>query len=150
MNYNIISKLVSYDPITGIMTRNSTGKIIGTEQKNGYLYGFIDGKLRLVHRVAYLLMTGSSPENDIDHINRIRSDNRWLNLRAATRKENLCNKTSTRKLPKNVYLHKSGRYRVKMKIENKTIHFGYFESLEDASDKAIQIQMETHGNFAPT
>lgn len=150
MNYNTISKLVNYNPITGVFTRISSGKQIGSIQKNGYVYAFVDGKLRLLHRVAFLLMTGSPPRNDIDHINGIRSSNQWINLREATRKENLYNKRSTRELPKNVYLHKSGNYRVKMKIENKTVHFGYFKNLEDAIIKAKTVQMETHGSFAPT
>lgn len=51
------------------------------------------------HRVIWLMETGSWPENEIDHINHDPLDNRWVNLREATRSENMKNqslrKTST-------------------------------------------------------
>jgi hypothetical protein len=37
-------------------------------------------------------MTGDWPVEDIDHINRLASDNRWENLRQVTRSVNLHNK----------------------------------------------------------
>lgn len=39
------------------------------------------------HRIAFLYMGGDMPK-EIDHINHIRSDNRWVNLRAVTRTQN--------------------------------------------------------------
>ena len=45
----------------------------------------------LLHRLAFLYMKGTIPEY-VDHINRIRTDNRWLNLRACTSSENTLNK----------------------------------------------------------
>jgi hypothetical protein len=41
------------------------------------------------------LMTGAWPEASIDHANGNRSDNRWTNLRSATRNENAQNKRPT-------------------------------------------------------
>lgn len=84
---------------------------------------------------------------DIDHINGNREDNRIENLREATRQQNLFNKRSTRGLPKNVY--SSGeRYRVKMKVDGVTKHYGYFETLEQAAGKAAEVQKFHHGEFA--
>ena len=64
-------------------------------RKDGYVTLKIDGIQYRAHRVAWYLMTGDwLPANqDIDHINRDRSDNRWINLRLATRSENSHNKT---------------------------------------------------------
>ena len=59
---------------------------------NGYLQIGIDGKSYLFHRIIYKCF---NPEMDstlfIDHINRIRNDNRLENLRLVTRQENLFN-----------------------------------------------------------
>lgn len=38
-------------------------------------------------------MTGSWPKEQIDHINHVRSDNRWINLREATNQENCKNRS---------------------------------------------------------
>lgn len=46
----------------------------------------------LVHRIAWLLHTGKEPINQIDHLNGIRDDNRFSNLREATNRDNQCNR----------------------------------------------------------
>jgi hypothetical protein len=45
------------------------------------------GRTILLHRLAWALMTGVWPAHDIDHRNGIRDDNRWANLREATRSD---------------------------------------------------------------
>ena len=44
------------------------------------------------HRMAFFLVEGRWPTPQIDHINRVRDDNRWENLREATHSENQRNK----------------------------------------------------------
>ena len=44
------------------------------------------------HQVAWLWVYGEWPTSQIDHINRVRSDNRIANLRMANDSENGCNK----------------------------------------------------------
>lgn len=51
----------------------------------------IDGTRYLAHRLAFLYMTGAWPDCDVDHINLDRADNRWGNLRQATRSQNMAN-----------------------------------------------------------
>lgn len=43
-------------------------------------------------RLAWLYMTGSWPKDQIDHINRIKDDDRWENLREANQSQNSYNR----------------------------------------------------------
>lgn len=58
---------------------------------HGYRIGYILKRLHLAHRVAWILSTGSWPDNHIDHINGDPSDNRLENLRDVTRYGNMRN-----------------------------------------------------------
>lgn len=147
---HLSSGLSRYDEGTGAFTNNK-GNEEGHVGKNGYVYLSLDGKLVLAHRLVFFLENGEWPEEDVDHINGIRWDNRRANLRLVSRKQNLMNRfpNKDRDLQvKNVYKHKSGRYRVKMKIEGKTKHFGYYSDLEEAKKVAMQAQQKYHGEYA--
>lgn len=141
---------VTYCSDTGVFVGKS-GRAVGSINKvNGYVTVHFSGKTVYAHRLAFYIVTGRWPDNDIDHINGNRQDNRWQNLREATRSQNLMNKRTKRNLPKNVYLHPSGRYRVKMKIDGITKHFGYYEDLEAASLAADRVRKKYHKEFAPS
>ena len=45
----------------------------------------IDNRRHLLHRLAWLWMTGALPRWNVEHINGDRSDNRWANLRQGER-----------------------------------------------------------------
>ena len=54
----------------------------------GYYRGAIGGRSVYAHRVAIALCSGEWPSDEVDHINRDRSDNRLCNLRVVTHSEN--------------------------------------------------------------
>ena len=56
-------------------------------KSNGYAYVRISGTDYLAHRIVWLIFHGYWPET-VDHINRIRSDNRICNLRDVSNLEN--------------------------------------------------------------
>lgn len=92
-----LKELFHYNPETGIFTRRASvswntkrGDIV-SGVSNGYLRVNIGGKQYYCHQLAVLYMTGGLPEDDVDHINHLKTDNRWSNLRAVTRSENLKN-----------------------------------------------------------
>lgn len=72
------------------------GSEVRTKRKDGYIKVCIDYKSYLVHRLIWILETGSWPEKEIDHINRNPSDNRFENLREATKSENMMNRPAQR------------------------------------------------------
>jgi hypothetical protein len=96
-----LKEVLHYNPDTGIFTwkvmvgkRAKVGTIPGYHHC-GYIYMGVDNHGYPAHHLAFLYMEGYLPEHDIDHINRIRDDNRWDNLRHVSRSCNLRN-TSVR------------------------------------------------------
>lgn len=83
--------LIDYDPSTGVITRKSNGKpALFTVNHNGYLWGRLRQKVILAHRAAWAWAHGEWV-TEIDHINRIKIDNRLINLRAASRAVQMLN-----------------------------------------------------------
>ena len=83
---------MNYDPRTGHFTwidGPRAGKRAGSLCKTtGYIILGIDGRTYRAHRCAWLWQYGVWPIDEIDHVNRVRDDNRFANLREATRAEN--------------------------------------------------------------
>jgi hypothetical protein len=156
-----ILKSVNYDPLTGIFTRKTTskyslrnnGKEIKTTDKDGYIVFKINGKMFKAHRVAYFLIHGEWP-NQVDHINRITSDNRAENIRCASQGQN----NQNRKIAKNntsgtvgVRLQKYGKWRAYIYHNKKSIYLGEYITFEEALSArmaAVKV-MFTHASFPP-
>ena len=90
-----LKEVLYYDPLTGHFTwlvstsnRVKVGNKAGTQGDDGYILINIDGERFRSHRLAWMYMYGNMPDFEIDHINRIRNDNRISNLRLATSKQN--------------------------------------------------------------
>lgn len=92
-----LKKYLLYDPETGIFTRVRTGKgckkgdIAGHKARHGYVTISVENKPHYASRLAFLWMEGYFPENNVDHINRVRDDDRWENLRHVTQSCNMRN-----------------------------------------------------------
>lgn len=115
------------------------GKILGTPVKGGYsqlTFTYEGTKYKeLVHRVIWALHYGDWPKL-LDHIDRDPTNNRVENLRVANKKLNAINSGT----PKNnisgvkgVSWHKgANKWTAQIKNDQKKIHLGTFEHLEDA------------------
>jgi hypothetical protein len=96
-----------YEPDTGlVLHRISHGRaqkdtVAGTKRPDGYSVIWFDGKLHLMHRLIWRIVTGSWPDKQIDHINRDRTDNRWCNLRCVEPRINVLNRGSYKRRPDN-------------------------------------------------
>lgn len=93
-----VRSILDYDPDTGLFTwkfRNDASHAWNAKWAGKYA-GAIDSrfkryqisickKIYLSHRIAYLYMTGEWPSGEIDHIDGNPSNNKWSNLRLASR-----------------------------------------------------------------
>lgn len=136
-----------YNPETGIFTRIKAsgtahvGDIAGTLSQTGYIYISLQNKDYRAHRLVWLYLHGTFPENLIDHINGVRHDNRLCNLRECTKAENTVNSKID---PRNKLgfkgIRKSGNnYSARATIDYKEHHIGNFKTREEASDAYVNF-----------
>lgn len=89
-----LHRLISYDSESGLFfSIDAAGnrlREIGHRNDRGYIRVCLKGKCYRAHRLAWLYMYGKWP-NQIDHANGIYSDNRIVNLRNVTNRQNARN-----------------------------------------------------------
>jgi len=130
-----------------------SGQIAGRVTDNGYRQIMVDGIRYQGHRLVWLWHYGCFPENEIDHINGLRDDNRIENLRAATKAENQQNIGSARRHSKTGLLgasyHAGNRWRAQIRVDGKKYYLGLFSSPEAAHGAYLKAKAEMH-QFQPT
>lgn len=127
----------SYDPETGVFCRisgrtNRKLGVVGPNKGTGYVYLYCAGKNWLGHRVAWLFEHGRWPDGILDHVNRVRHDNRIANLRQIDYSGNAYNAKVHCRSQTNVAgicWHK-GESKWRAYVARK--HLGNFDSLFDA------------------
>lgn len=160
LTHEQLLELVHYDPATGIFTWKArpgvrAGKQVGTVNRHGYVAGAILRKKYDLHRVAWFYMTGSWP-SEVDHRNRKKADNRWRNLREATRPQNSMNCDVVRSKTgfKGVTMlapTRDGRIRFKAQLSRKGTTNGYlgtFDTPEEAHATYVRAAKAAYGEFA--
>ena len=164
MNQDQLKELLHYCPETGVFTRRTScgryraGTTVGTKPSGTlkYVSIYVANQRFLAQRLAWLYVYGELPITDLDHINRVKTDNRIENLRQVTRSQNM----------QNVWLHKhntSGhkgiswtarlkKWRVYVFLQRKQIHIGVFADFDDAvaAYRAAAAQHHTHNPAAQT
>jgi hypothetical protein len=89
-----MKQLLHYNPNTGVFTRidsnrvDRLGKQPGSRNTKGHVQIRLDGVLYVAHRLAWLYMNGEFPVNQLDHIDGDKTNNKIVNLRDATNKQN--------------------------------------------------------------
>lgn len=155
-----LRELFDYNPETGVFTRlklsGRRAKLtdpVGTPDGFGYLRVTIDSSKERLHRLAFLYMTGVLPGLEVDHINRNRSDNRWINLRLVTPMQNRQNLSLDSRNSSGAtgvtWFAPSASWRVRIAVAGKTIHLGHFRLLPDAIE-ARRAAKSVYHPTAPT
>ena len=98
LTFERANELLCYAAETGVLTwrvdrvRAKAGNDATQSAVRGYRKVKVDRTYYQAHRVAWLLANGSWPSMQIDHINGTRSDNRLVNLRDVSCRENQKNR----------------------------------------------------------
>lgn len=154
-----LKELLHYDPETGVFTnlitrcgRAVAGNIAGSlNAGNGYVFINLDKTVYAAHRLAFLYMGEDMPPKHTDHINGVRNDNRWDNLRSVTAAVNFRNtkKSSQNKSGVNgvCWLKSHGKWQVQIRVNYKTIHIGHFLDFDEAVAARAQADID-HGFHA--
>ena len=119
----------------------------------GYRQGSILGIKTYAHRVIVLMVTGMWPDACIDHVNGNKLDNRWGNLRAASRTENNRNTKGrfARKGPhKGVRPTRSGTWRARIVVDKMEISLGTYACATAAALAYDRAALKHYGCFAVT
>lgn len=149
--------LVDYDPATGkfrwktrdVAARRAT---VGWMNGRGYLRVEIENCRYLLHRLAWLYVHGEWPSLRIDHINRIKTDNRIENLRLATQTQNLWNmrvRSDNKSGFKGVHWNKArGKWMAYANSHGVRTNLGLFNDLSDAVAAYDAYALSHRGEFA--
>ena len=153
-----LKELLNYDRETGIFTWKvngskgvKAGRVAGFNVR-GYRQVSIRNKNYYLHRLAWLYVFGISPTRDIDHINRVKNDNRILNLREVDESTNSENQTKPHSTNKSgaigVTIRKTdGKYRAIIRVKGKNMHLGYFVNVEDAETAYLKAKKLYHRGY---
>jgi hypothetical protein len=152
-----LKEVLSYDPETGIWIWLKPHRSLKIGDRAGFLdLGYrrigIDGKSYKSSRLAVFYMTGKWPVSDVDHENLQRGDDRWKNLRCATRSQNRANTGKgirNKSGRKGVYFSKlHNSWRVNIKRHGKSIFIGLYKDIDEAAAAYIAAAKEYFGDFA--
>lgn len=154
-----LRELLTYDPATGefrwLVKRGNNGAnagdIAGSSDKTGRRFISVDGKDYRANRLAWLYMTGAWPKRHVDHRDTNPGNDRWENLREATKAQNGANRGANRNNTtgvKGVTRLPSGNYEVRIGVNGRRIHLGTTDNLTIAGYMYRLGAAFYHGEFA--
>jgi hypothetical protein len=118
----------------------------------GYKRGLIWSRQYIAHRIAWAVHHGSWPEQQIDHINGVKTDNRMCNLRDVSATENGRNRTlqanSTSGVTGVNWNKGARKWRACIRVQQKYVYLGHYRAIDDAiaARKAAEIEHGFHPN----
>ena len=162
-----LRELVDYDPLTGILkwrwrynlhpqavtwNKRNAGNVAGQRDTKGYLFVSIYKISYRAHRLAWAHYYGEWPSLDIDHINRVKDDNRICNLRLATVAQNGLNVGLTKRNTsgvRGVFWHKgANKWQAGICYLGQEIYLGLYVKLEDAIKRRREAEDQYYGEYA--
>jgi hypothetical protein len=147
-----LKKYLKYDKESGVFTWavSRGGKVVGDiagSIEKGYIRIRLEGVNYAAHRLAWLYETGTWPFDEIDHIDRVRDNNRFANLRDATDRDNANNRSTNREVI-GAYPRPNGRWSSCIRYKGEQVHLGQFKTEDEASNAYKSAEMDIKlGNY---
>lgn len=147
---------LAYDPDSGFVTWRisrgtaKAGERAGSVTVHGYRNIHLDGVTHQEHRLIWLLVTGEFPPETVDHRDGDPLNNRWENLRLATRRDQQGNKRVSKSNAlgiKGIRQHKN-KFRADIEIDGTNYYLGLFATAEEASAAYSRAEINAFGEFA--
>jgi hypothetical protein len=157
----LVRELFTYEPTSGELRRRvdrwagshrrilaaRAGDRAGWANSAGYLQVNVAGRLYLVHRIAFLIIEGRWPNDQIDHLDGDRTNNAWANLREVDRQTNSENRRRAQRNNQSgllgVYPHRK-RWRAQICVNGKQCYLGDFDTAEGAHAAYLAAKREYH------
>lgn len=171
LTQDVLKELLHYDPETGIFTwkrrdrkwfktdghwKTWNTKNCGNKCESMDAYGYIRiavfRERYRCHKLVVLYMQGHLPEDQVDHGNGIRSDNRWKNLEECSNAKNCLNKRINYRSKLGLFglfwYERYNSYQVYINHQKKRLHLGYYEDFFEAccTRKSAELKYKYHEN----
>lgn len=158
IDHKRLLELVSCDADTGLFTRrvsigqrSRAGSIAKALDKgDGYMRVCVGGLMFNYARLVWFYFHKEWPRHEIDHINGNRSDNRLINLRIATRAQNMQARKEYR-TPKSgfrgVAKTSRGLYQAQISVNGKKRHIGIFVTADEAHQAWLREAKNIRGEY---
>jgi len=158
----IASALFWHDDADGVLrwaftsAKFKRNDIVGTKTSSAachteYRQVKLFGKMYKVHRIIWLMKTGSFPDHYIDHIDGDGLNNRWSNLRSATPSQNMMNqrvRSDSITGIKGVSFDKQrNKWYAYINVDGKRKMLGRHDVLEEAVAARREAEKRLHGEF---
>lgn len=155
-----LRELLHYDSGTGVFRwlvapgkrSDLKGAVAGSPQYQGYICICVDFQKHRAHRLAWLYMTGAWPDAHIDHINGDKGDNRFANLRGATKAQNEMNKGlrchNTSGATGVYWSRAAGKWQAYIRIDGRSRYLGVYQNIDDAKAARREAEIALFGEYA--
>lgn len=153
ISHSRLLQLFLYDPLSGIFTRRVTtgsrskaGDVAGSVNNRGYLRISIDGKHYACHILAWFYVNGEWPKSELDHDDRVKTNNRIGNLVESTHSQNMQNvgirKDNTSGFRGVHFDSGVKKYRTSAMVDGSRVSLGCFDSAESAHKARVGYYAE--------
>jgi hypothetical protein len=158
VSFEELIALFSYDKYTGKFTRLVTTGPRGVKGTvaGGICKGYCVIKINKVpykaHRLAWLYEYGEWPDDQLDHKNRNKLDNRIDNLELANNRQNCSNKDNNSEFIGTSYvpnINSLNPWISRIQFKGNAIHLGYYSSAELASKAYQEALIDINMNITP-
>lgn len=155
LTQDYVKSIFNYNEITGVLKwrvnrhRVFKGKTCNSLDRDGYKRVTVDGKGYRVHRIIWLYVYGYMPENQIDHKDQVKTNNKIENLRevsfscSSQNRDNF--KSNTSGVKGISWNNNNKKWKVTIMNDCKNIHGGYFSFFDEAV--AMRLAMEQCLNY---